>query len=78
MDKNENMICTMDGVRGDFLGSPHVTTPAAVISNKIKLRFFKSSEYINEKKNGPYRGFGYSSLISDPIHLATWNQRELQ
>ena len=24
----------MDGVRGDFLGPPHGTTPAAVIANK--------------------------------------------
>ena len=39
----------MDGVRGDVLGPPHGTTPAAVIANKIKLRSFKSSEYINEK-----------------------------
>ena len=26
----------MDDVRGDFLGPPHGTTPAAVITNKIK------------------------------------------
>ena len=26
----------MDDVRGDFLGPPHGTTPAAVIANKIK------------------------------------------
>ena len=26
----------MGDVRGDFLGPPHVTTPAAVIVNKIK------------------------------------------
>ena len=25
----------MDDVRGDFLGPPHGTTPAAVIANKI-------------------------------------------
>ena len=36
---------------------------------KIKLRSFKSSERINEKGNGPYRGFGYLSLFSDPINL---------
>ena len=29
---------------------------------KIKLRSYKSSEHINEKRNGPYRGFGYLSL----------------
>ena len=35
---------------------------------KIKLRSFKSSEHINEKRDGPYHGFGYSSLMSDPIN----------
>ena len=39
----------MDDVRGDFLGPPHGTTPAAVIANKNKLRSFKSSKHINEK-----------------------------
>ena len=34
-DQNKNIICTMDDVRGDFLGPPHGTTPAAVIANKI-------------------------------------------
>ena len=57
----------MDDVRGDFLGSPHGTTPAAVIANKIRLRSFKSSEHINEKGDGPYRGSGYISLFSDPV-----------
>ena len=46
--EKENIICTTDDVRGDFLGPPHGTTPAAVIANKMKLRPFKSSEYINE------------------------------
>ena len=32
--KNENIICTLDDVRGDFLGPPHGTTPAAVIQIK--------------------------------------------
>ena len=27
--------------------------------NEIKLRSFKSSEHINEKGEGPYRGFDY-------------------
>ena len=48
----------------NFLGPPHGTTPAAAIANKIKLRFFKGSEYIYEKGNVPYCGFGYSSLFS--------------
>ena len=34
---------------------------------KIKLRSFNSSEHIIEKGYGPYRGFGYLSLFSDPI-----------
>ena len=38
---------------------------------------FKGSEHINEKVVGPYRGFGYLSLFSDPTDLATWSHREL-
>ena len=33
-DQKENITCTMDDVRGDLLGPPHGTTPAAVIANK--------------------------------------------
>ena len=33
-DQKENIICTLDDVRGDILGPPHGTTPAAVIANK--------------------------------------------
>ena len=40
-------------------------------SIKIKLRSFKSSEHIKEKEDGSYHGFGYLSLFSDPIYLAT-------
>ena len=29
-----------------------------------------SSEHIDEKKDGPHRGFGYSSLFSYPTDLA--------
>ena len=42
----ENIICTMDDVRGDFFGPPHGSAPAAVIGHKIKLRSFKSSEQL--------------------------------
>ena len=45
--------------------------------NKITLRSFQSSDRINEKGDGPYRGFGYLSLLTDPIDLTTWSQREL-
>ena len=48
----------------------------ATLIIKVKLRSFKSSEHINEKRNGPYRGFGYLSLFSDPLDLAKWSQRE--
>ena len=41
------------------------------------MRSFKSSVHIKEKGDGPYRGFGYLSLFSDPLVLATWSQREL-
>ena len=34
-----NITCTMDDVRGDFLGMPHGTTPAAVLANKIRIEF---------------------------------------
>ena len=44
---------------------------------KIKLSSFESSEHINEKRDGSYRGFGYFSLSSDPTDLATWGQGEL-
>ena len=43
--------------------------------NKNKLRSFESSEHINEKMDGPYRGFDYKSLFSDPLDLAKWSQR---
>ena len=31
----KNINCTMDDVRGCFLGLPHSTTPAAVAKSKI-------------------------------------------
>ena len=39
----------------------------------LKMRPFKSSEHINEKRDGPYRGFGYLSLFSD--HLDSGENR---
>ena len=38
----------MDDVRGDFLGPPHGTTPAAVITNKIER--FDPLEAISHSK----------------------------
>ena len=59
-----------------------LTKPLAVrykyIQIKIKLRSIKSSKHINEESDGPYRGFGYSSLFSDPLDSATRSQSELQ
>ena len=43
---NRNIICTMDAVRGDFLGPPHGTTPTAVKANKTKLRSFKKHVFV--------------------------------
>ena len=34
-DRKKNIICTMDDIRGDFLGPSHGTAPTAVIANKI-------------------------------------------
>ena len=46
----------MDDVRGRFLGLPHGTTPAAVITNRnIKMSSFKSSEIVQRKEGGPDR-----------------------
>ena len=57
---------------------PSASVLILVVLIKIRLTSFKSSEHILEKGDGPYRGFGYSSLVSDPLDLATWSQRELQ
>ena len=43
---------------------------------KIKLRSVNSNEHIDEKRNRPFRGFGYLSLFGDPLDLAKWSQRE--
>ena len=44
----------MDDLRGDFLGPPHGTTPAAVIGNENKVRSFKNSEHIRNTFPEPY------------------------
>ena len=41
-----------------------------VINNNKKFRSFKSKENIHKKVVGSYHGFGYLSLISDPLNLA--------
>ena len=40
------------------------------MANNEKFRSFKSKENIHKKEVGPYHGFSYLSLISDPIDLA--------
>ena len=50
--------------------APHGTTPAAVMTNKNKkgldpLRAKKI--FIRKAEDGPYLGFSYKRLISDPI-----------
>ena len=40
----------MDDVRGDFLGPPHGTTPAAVIANKNNCQTLWKQENINNHK----------------------------
>ena len=37
----------------------------------VPLYLFKSSARINEKGDGPYRGFGYSRLFSDRVKVST-------
>ena len=41
-----------------------------IYTNNKKFRSFNSKQTIHKKEVGPYRGFGYLSLISDPINLA--------
>ena len=52
-NQKEYIICTMDDVRGDFLGPPHGTTPAVIaIKIKLKLRSFKSLIILMRKGKG--------------------------
>ena len=46
-DQKKNIICTMDDVRGDFLGPPHCTTPAAVIANNNKNEILQEQRTYN-------------------------------
>ena len=46
-----------------------------VNAKKVKMASFKSSE--NENWDGPYRCFGYSSFIRDPINLPAWRHEKL-
>ena len=44
----------MVDLRGDVLRPPHGTTPAAVKSNKNRMRSFKSNENIHKKEGESY------------------------
>ena len=52
------------------------------VNKNIIMSSFKSSGNIQKKEDGPYRGFAYWMLISEPIHLAKtaranyWNLME--
>ena len=54
-DQKENIICTMDGVRGDVLWSPHHTKSVVAITNKPKdqLSFKRSRENWGENEGDP-------------------------
>ena len=70
-DQKLNIICTIDEYGETFYGRQAAQHPAAVIRNNSKtFRSFKSKENIHKKEVGPYHGFGYKSLTSDPINLA--------
>ena len=76
-DQKENIICTIDECGETFYGRHTAKHPAAVIiNNDKKFRSFKSKENIHKKEVGPYRGFGYSSLISDTLNLAKGARRK--
>ena len=44
----------------------------------IKTEISERSEHINEKCDGPYHGFGYLSLFSDPLDLTRCCQHGYQ
>ena len=47
------------------------STPVQYTKFKLKLNSFMSSEHINEKFDWPCHGFGYLSIVSDLLDLAT-------
>ena len=66
----ENIIYTIDDVRGEILRPPACTLLAAVIANKNqKCVPLRAMIICIKKEEGSYRGFGYPIIISDPINL---------
>ena len=71
-DQKENIFCTIDECGETFYGRHTAQHPAAVIENNENKSLdpsFKSKENNHKKEVGPYREFGYLSLISDPLNL---------
>ena len=64
---------------GRLFGPPHSKTPAAVITNKNKsLDHLRAKKiFIRKVEDGSYLGFGYKSLISDPIRSGKKSQRKI-
>ena len=50
-----------------FMAATRHNTNFSNSKQKLKLKSFRSSEHINEKVDGPYHGFDYLSLVSDPL-----------
>ena len=68
----------MDDVWGYFLGPPHGTTSAAVISTKnVKARSFESSEKIQRTESGPYCAISYNESSSVTLNKLAMNARRL-
>ena len=65
----KTIICTMGDVRGDILGPPHGTTPAAVIANKNKTDHLRAVSLIrNGYLNRHLLGNDSSSLTNEKDH----------
>ena len=66
--RNQKIIIGLDSFSNQYYFGPFWIIKVFVSTILLKD--------INEKGDGAYRGFGYLSLFSDPIDLATWSQRE--
>ena len=70
-------MCTMGDVRGDFLGPPHGTTPAAVITNKNKTDIARV--YIKYLQKGTNRQRSGKGAIRKrfPLQNPRWEKTKL-
>ena len=68
-------FCRLSLLHDTEIEIPALVYLAVDYPNTNKTYSFQSSEHIHEKGAGPYRGFGYLSLFSDPIDLASWSER---